>query len=43
MARLRIYVELRDWWVGLYIGPDAIYNCPLPCLVLRWDRTETDR
>ena len=38
LGRLSVYVELRDVWVGAYIARDAIYVCPLPLLVLRWDR-----
>lgn len=36
--RLRIYLEPRDVWVGVYVAPLAIYICPLPCVVIRWTR-----
>jgi hypothetical protein len=36
--RLAVYIDLDDWWVGAYIGPDAVYVCPLPTLVFRWAR-----
>jgi hypothetical protein len=38
MSRLRIYLEPRDLWIGVYIADDHIYVCPLPCLVIRWRR-----
>ena len=36
--RIRIYLEPRDLWVGLYVSPRHLYWCPLPCLVVRWTR-----
>lgn len=33
--RVRIGWEPRDLWVGVYRGPDAVYICPLPCVVIR--------
>ncbi len=36
--RLRLLIEPRDLWVGLFVSPHALYFCPLPMLVLRWDR-----
>jgi hypothetical protein len=36
--RLRVYIDWSDAWVGAYIGPGAIYFCPLPFLVIRWKR-----
>jgi hypothetical protein len=36
--RLRIYLEPRDIWVGVYVGKSALYVCPLPCVVIRWQR-----
>ena len=38
IGRLAIYIEPRDVWVGVYVALDAVYVCPLPMLVLRWDR-----
>jgi hypothetical protein len=32
--RVRVYIDGRDWWVGLYIGPNHLYFCVLT-LVLR--------
>ncbi|MEV4079203.1 hypothetical protein AB0J43_02770 [Nonomuraea fuscirosea] len=37
-GRIQIYIEPRDLWRGLYIGKDAIYWCPLPTIVVRWER-----
>lgn len=33
-----IYLDPRDWWIGVYIAPNAIYICPLPTLVIRRQR-----
>ncbi len=38
IGRFQLYVEPRDLWVGVFVGPDAVYICPLPCLVLRMTR-----
>jgi hypothetical protein len=38
LGRLAIYLEPRDVWIGVYVAPAAVYVCPLPLLVLRWDR-----
>ena len=38
LLRLDVYVDTADWWVGVYLGPTAIFICPLPCLVVRWQR-----
>jgi hypothetical protein len=39
-GRLQIYMDPQDWWIGLYRPDDrhAIYVCPLPLLVFRWER-----
>ena len=39
-GRLSLVFEPRDFWVGLYAGPDAIYICLVPRLPLRWARKE---
>jgi hypothetical protein len=36
--RLRVYIERRDAWVGVYVARHAVYVCPLPFLVFRWAR-----
>jgi hypothetical protein len=33
-----VYIEPRDVWVGVYVGPEDIFVCPLPCLVIRIGR-----
>ena len=38
MKRLRIYLYWRDLWVGMYVAEDAVYVCPLPTFVIRWQR-----
>ena len=35
---LSLVFEPRDLWLGLYIGPDAIYITLIPCLPFRWAR-----
>jgi hypothetical protein len=36
--RLEIYLEPRDLWIGVFVAPSAVYVCPLPCLVFRWQQ-----
>jgi hypothetical protein len=38
MGRLALYLEPRDAWVGVYFAVAAIYVCPLPFVVFRWER-----
>jgi hypothetical protein len=40
VSRLAVYFDSRDWWIGLYRDTDRrrLYVCPLPCLVIRWQR-----
>lgn len=35
---MKIYIDLDDWWVGLYRGPHHRYVCLLPCVVIRIPR-----
>jgi hypothetical protein len=42
LGRVAVYLEPRDAWIGAYIDPRAIYICPLPFVVLRWDRRRAD-
>ena len=35
---MKIYIDFSDWWIGVYRGPNHWYACPLPCLVIRWNR-----
>jgi hypothetical protein len=36
---MKIYIDRADLWIGVYTGPLHIYVCPLPCIVLRFDRS----
>lgn len=38
LGRLSLYLEPRDMWVGCYVARDAVYVCPVPCVVVRWQR-----
>lgn len=38
IGRVQIYIEPRDIWMGVYVAPNAVYVCPLPLVVIRWDR-----
>jgi hypothetical protein len=42
-GRLSVYIEPRDIWVGVYVAEAAVYVCPLPLLVFKWQRTEAVR
>lgn len=35
---MKVYIDLRDWWVGYYRGDTYHYVCPIPALVVRWSR-----
>jgi hypothetical protein len=35
---MKIYLEPRDIWIGYYRGDTHHYVCPLPTLVIRWQR-----
>lgn len=35
---MKIYIDICDWWVGYYRGPNHHYVCLLPTIVLRWSR-----
>lgn len=39
--KIALYLEPRDAWIGVYVGPNAIYVCPLPFVVIRWTRRAT--
>ena len=36
--RLRVYLEPRDAWIGVYVAEHSTYVCPLPFVVVRWRR-----
>lgn len=35
---MKLYIDTNDWWVGYYRGDTHHYACPLPTVVVRWDR-----
>lgn len=37
--RVSIYIEPRDLWIGVYVSEQAVYVCPLPCLVIKIARS----
>lgn len=37
-----VYFDFRDWWIGVYLGANHIYLCPLPCVVFRFNRPGDD-
>lgn len=38
-----IYIDTADWWIGYYRGPNHHYVCPLPTVVIRWQRSKYRR
>jgi len=36
------YIDTNDWWIGYYRGPNHHYVCPLPTLVIRWRRGQSE-
>lgn len=40
-GRLCLYVEPRDFWVGVYVSEDKVYVLLLPMLVIRWERSSS--
>jgi hypothetical protein len=34
--------EWKDIWQGVYFGKDAIYICPIPCLVFIFPRKQNN-
>jgi hypothetical protein len=37
-GRLTAYIEPRNIWIGAYVAADFVYVCPVPLVVLRWER-----
>jgi hypothetical protein len=35
-GRWKVYVDMNDWWIGLYIGPNHLYFCVIPTIVIRF-------
>jgi len=38
-GRVSLYLEPRDAWRGAYFGPDAVYVCVVPFVVLKVERS----
>lgn len=38
MTDLKVYFDLRDWWVGVFVDEYHWYICPIPTLVFRFRR-----
>lgn len=36
--RVTVYLDLRDWWIGVYRGEHSVFVCPLPTVVIRFQR-----
>lgn len=36
--QIKVYLEPRDAWIGVYVAELFVYICPLPFLVIRWER-----
>lgn len=30
-----LYIDTRDWWVGIFLDKDYLYICLVPCVVIR--------
>lgn len=39
---MKVYIDTNDWWIGYYRGDTHHYVCPLPCVVIRWNRRSRD-
>jgi hypothetical protein len=35
LGRVQLYIEPRDIWMGVYVGPKAVFICPVPLVVIR--------
>jgi hypothetical protein len=35
---IKIYFDFKDWWIGYYRGSNYHFICPLPTIVIRWER-----
>lgn len=36
---MKIYLDHRDAWIGVYVEAMHVYFCPLPCVVFRFERS----
>jgi hypothetical protein len=39
---MRLLVEPRDTWIGVFWGKDATYVVLVPCIVLKFPRRRVD-
>ena len=37
-GRFWLLLEPRDLWVGVYVAARAVFVCPVPCVVFKWER-----
>ncbi len=37
---MNVYIDWDDWWIGLYRGPNHLYICIIPCVVIRINRRQ---
>lgn len=35
---MKVYIDTNDWWIGYYRGEHYHFICPLPTVVIRWNR-----
>jgi hypothetical protein len=35
---VKVYVDWRDWWVGVYFGDRGTYICLIPTVVVLFER-----
>lgn len=42
-GRLLVYIDPREVWMGVSFSEDSyyVYVCPLPMLVIRWERKKS--
>ena len=36
--RLTVSLAWFDFWVGVFVSKDAVYACPLPCILFEYRR-----
>jgi hypothetical protein len=37
-GRLWVIFEPRDFWLGVFVSPRAVFVCLVPCLAVKWER-----
>ena len=38
MRRLTVSLAWYDLWIGVFVSRDAVYVCPLPCVLFKYRR-----